>query len=157
MKRLACLVILAGCGSDPADVTGHYTVNVTDEANGCNLSNFTQGQSSTNIPVDVTQDGGDVTLTLTGAVGDYVNLVLGSNVFSGTVDGSHVAATLFGTRSQTMNGCAFTYNAELDGDLAGDTMTGSISYTPKTNGSPDCASIEGCTSTQNFNGTRPPK
>jgi hypothetical protein len=156
MKRLACLVILASCGS-PADVAGTYTISVTDEDNGCNLMGFTQGQSTSNISTTISQDNDKVTIMVTGLAGAYLNTVLGSSTFNGSVDGDHLGATLFGTRSATMNGCAFTFNAALDGSLAGDTLTGTISYTPKTNGSPDCASIEGCHSTQNFNGTRPPK
>ena len=55
-----------------------------------------------------------------------------------------------------MSNCTYTYNADLGGKLSGDAISGTIDYTPKTNGSPDCSSIEGCTSTQNFSGTRPP-
>ena len=151
------LVLATGCTSAPADVAGAYTINVTDEANGCNLMNFNMGDTSSNIPVTISQDGGSMTATITGAVGTYVTAVLGSAVFSGSVDGTAISATLFGTRSATMGGCSYTYNAELAGDLTADTLTGTITYTPKTNGSPDCSTIEGCTSVQNFNGTRPPK
>ncbi len=151
------MVAAVGCSSNPVDVSGTYTIAVTDEANGCNLMNFNQGDSSSNIPVVVTQTGSTMDAKITGGVGAYVTAVLGSSDFSGGVDGSTLNATLFGTRSSTSGGCSYTFNAILDGDLAGDALTGTITYTPKTNGSPDCSSIEGCTSVQNFNGTRPPK
>ena len=159
MNRLvcACIAVAAvGCSSDPVDVSGAYTISVTDEANGCNLMNFNQGDSSSNIPAAVTQTGSTTAVKITGLVGAYLTAVLGSAEFQGTVDGSSISATLFGTRSSTSGGCAYTYDALLEGDLAGDALTGTITYTPKTNGSPDCSSIEGCKSVQNFNGTRPP-
>ena len=157
MKRLCSLVILASCGSSPADVSGDYTINVTDEDNGCNLQNFNQGSSTSNISTTITQDSDSVTVTVMGVAGAYLNTILGSSAFDGSVDGEHINATLFGKTSGTMGGCEFTYDATIDGDLAADTLTGTITYTPKTNGSPDCSPIEGCHSTQNFNGTRPPK
>ena len=159
MNRVAYVLLLGvlGCSSTPADVSGDYTMAVTDEANGCNLQNWTMGDSSTGIPVTITQDTKNVTINITGATGAYVAVILGTSMFMGTVDGDNVSATLFGTRSATMGGCAYTYNADLEASLNVDELSGTIAYTPQTNGSPDCSTIMGCSSTQNFNGTRAPQ
>lgn len=129
---------------------------VTNRDNGCNFANWTEGDQATGIGVQIAQDGSDVNATITGATGAYLSLVLGSNVFTGDVDGDDLTLTLFGTRSATSGNCTFTYNAELSGDVNGDTMTGRIDYTAKGNGNPDCAPIDGCVTFQEFNGTRPP-
>jgi hypothetical protein len=78
-------------------------------------------------------------------------------MFMGTVDGDNISATLYGTTSATMGGCEYTYNGDLEGNLNVDELTGSITYTPATNGSPDCSTIDGCKSVENFNGTRAPQ
>lgn len=163
MKRLAFALLAcagglftASCGS-PADVAGDYTISVTNEDNGCNLQNFTEGASSSNIPATIDQANSDVHITVTGLVGDYLDAVLGSNEWDGDISGDSIHATLFGTRSATMNGCSFTFNAEMDANVDGDAITGTIAYTPNTNDSPDCDPIKDCESTQDFNGTRPPQ
>ena len=84
--------------------------------------------------------------------------MLGSEHVQGTVDGDNVSATLFGTTHATMGDCAYTYNADLSAIAQRATqLTGTIAYTPMTNGSPDCSTIMGCSSTQDFNGTRAPQ
>lgn len=159
MRTLACALAaaaLAACSSSPANVAGDYTVAVTNRDNGCNLANWTVGSSASNIGVTITQSGADAQATVNGLTGAYVSAALGSNVFVGTVDGDHLSLTLFGTRSQTMGNCTFTYNADLAADLNVDALTGTIDYTAKGNNNPDCATITGCVSRQDFNGTRPP-
>ena len=148
---------LAGCSSSPANVAGSYSVNVTNRDNGCSLQNWTVGAMSSNIPVIITQDGADVTASVTGLTGTYLDVALGSHDFTGTVDGDQLDLTLYGTRSQTMGNCTYTYNAVLSATLDVDTLTGQIQYQAKTNGNPDCGALEGCASVQDFNGARPPQ
>jgi hypothetical protein len=162
MRRLplastALVLTLAACSSSPADVAGSYSVNVTSRDNGCSLQNWTVGQMSSNIPVTITQDGSDVTASVTGLTGTYLDVVLGSHDFTGTIDGNDLDLTLYGTRSGTMGNCTYTYNAVLTGTLDVDTLTGQIQYQAKTNGNPDCGTLEGCASVQDFNGARPPQ
>lgn len=152
----ALFALTAACSSSPANVAGDYTIAVTNRDNGCNLANWTVGSSAQNIGVTITQSGSDAMATVNGVTGGYLNLALGSNVFSGTVDADHLSLTLFGTRSQTSGNCTFTYNAVIGADLNVDALTGTIDYTAKGNGNPDCATIDGCVSRQDFNGTRPP-
>nr|HEX4314179.1 hypothetical protein [Kofleriaceae bacterium] len=152
----AAACVLAACSS-PANVAGNYTVDLTDEANGCNLSNFTQGQSTSGVSVSITQKDSDVTVAVTGVAGAYLMTVLGSSTFDGSVSGDGFDAKLIGTTAGHSSNCTFTFDADLHGDLAKDSISGTIDYTPQTNGSPDCSTIMGCTSTQNFSGTRPPQ
>ncbi|HEU0029592.1 MAG TPA: hypothetical protein VFQ53_03090 [Kofleriaceae bacterium] len=97
-----------------------------------------------------------MTASIEGVAGLFLDAAFGGHVYTGDVDGNDVSLELFGTRSQTMNSCSFTYNSVIDATSSGDTLTGRIEYRAATNGSPDCAAIEGCVSFQDFNGTRPP-
>jgi len=154
---IALIAALAGCSDDlPVDVAGTYAMNITNGDNGCELQNWTEGESSTGIPVVVVQNGADATARIDGVVGAYVELVLGSREFDGRVSGNAFDAELFGTRQGTQGGCAFTMNAELDSSLARDTLTGTISYIPKTNDHPDCGLLQTCRSVQMMNGLRAP-
>lgn len=152
------LVPLTACGNDPAMVAGQYSVAVTNRDNGCNLANWTVGAMSSNIPVDITQNGVMASATVTGIVGVAVSAALGSNVFTGDVDGNDLNLTLYGTVSHTAGNCTYTYNAVINATLSGDILQGTIDYKAKTNGNPDCTSmnITNCNSRQDFNGTRPP-
>jgi hypothetical protein len=156
MKRWSCVLVLcAACGSD-ADVAGNFTIALTNRDNGCNLNNWTVGDQSSGIPVTITQDGGTATADVGGGAGLVLDLALGAHVYTGDVDGNDLSLELFGTRGQTAGSCAFTYNSAIDGSISGDTLSGRIEYRAATNGSPECGTIEGCVSFQEFNGTRPP-
>lgn len=150
---------VAACGSDdPADVAGNYTVAVTNRDNGCNFPNYTVGDTSSGIPVMITQEGEDVTATVMGLTGAGLNLGLGSNMFTGKVDDENLNLDLFGTRPQMQNTCTYTFNAKILANVEGDTLEGRVEYRAATTtpSNPDCASIQGCLTFQEFNGTRPP-
>jgi hypothetical protein len=160
MRRVSALFLLAAiasCGSDPADVAGNYSTAVTNRENGCNFDNYTEGESSSNIPVVITQEGEDATATVGGVAGGVLDFWLGSRAFAGTVDGNNVDLTLFGENSFNDGNCSFTFNAELTAEVDGDVITGNIRYRAATNNNPDCSAIEGCVTRQEFNGTRPPQ
>jgi phage-related protein len=157
MRCLPLLIVVAACSSSPANVAGTYSVAVTNRDNGCNLMNWTVGNSAANIGVTITQNGTQAIATVNGLVGGYLDVVLGSHELSGTVDGDHLSLTLFGTRTSSSGNCTWTYNANLEADLNGDILQGTIDYRPKTNGNPDCTQmLATCSSRQDFNGTRPP-
>jgi len=157
MRCLPLVFLIAACSSTPANVGGNYTVAVTNRDNGCNLMNWTVGNSATNIGVTVTQNGTQAVASVNGLVGGYLDVVLGAHDFTGTVDGDHLSLTLFGTRTSNSGNCTWTYNADLEAELNGDILTGTIDYRPKTNGNPDCTEMQNtCSSRQDFNGTRPP-
>lgn len=147
---------MVGCSSEPADVAGSFSIALTNGANGCEFDNWTEGDTAQNIPLTVTQEGENATATVGGAAAVTLNLVLGSNVYQGTVDGDHLRLEIFGTPSANEGNCTFTINSTIDADLSGDVLTGTIDYTKATNGNPDCGQSQGCVTRQNFNGTRPP-
>ncbi len=161
MRNLLAFTLLLGAcgGGDPADVAGDYTVSLTSRENGCGFANWTEGDTATGIPVVITQDAeepSNATAVVNGAAGLYLDVVLGSRTYTGEVDGSSMHLTLFGTNSATQGNCTYTVNSEIDATLDGDVLEGDILYHTSTNSSPDCGTLEGCESRQEFNGTRPP-
>lgn len=157
LLALGVIATLAGCSDDPpADVAGMYAMNITNGDNGCELDNWVEGESSTGIPVNVVQNGSTATATIEGGVGVYLDVVFGNRTFDGKVTGNAFDAELFGIRQGTQGNCSFTFNAQLDSSLTGDTLTGTISYVPKTNDHPDCGLLQTCRSIQNMNGLRAP-
>jgi hypothetical protein len=156
MKRfLGIAAILAGCGSDPVDAEGTYSVAVTNRDNGCSFANWTIGESAANIQVVITQQDDNASATVTGVTGGVLNLWLGSNVFAGKVNGNQLDLLLTGTRAQTTGNCTWTVNGEIDARLNGDTLVGRINYVGASNDASDCTPIEGCVTYQDLNGTRP--
>lgn len=156
---IALLLVLgsvAACG-DPADLTGTYTVSVTNRENGCMLDNWTEGNQASNIGVVITQEDDEARADVEGGTGAILDLWLGSSVFTGPVDGDDFVLTIFGESSFTEGNCSYTFNAELDGSIEGDFISGDIRYIAKTNNNPDCATLEGCVTRQSFNGSRPPE
>lgn len=150
------LVLLVACGSD-VDAAGDYSINVTNRENGCGFDNWTEGETATGIPLTITQSDSEITGEVGGGAGVFLGLVLGSNIFEGSVSGDELDMTLFGSTSASDGNCTFTVNAVFAGELDGDVLTGEIRYTAATNDNPDCVDIEGCASRQELNGTRPPQ
>jgi len=161
MNRLVLLgfgITVAACGSDaPAGVAGTFTVGVTNRTNGCNFANWTVGTMNSGISVSITQAGSTASANITGATGTYFDVVFGTSVFAGSVDGDNLDLKLMGTHSQTSGNCTYTYDGEIVATANGDTLTGKINYTPATNGHTDCMAIEGCVTYQDFTGSRPPQ
>ena len=157
MKRLILLaVMVSGCGGDPVDAEGTYTVSVTNRDNGCNFQNWTIDNSAAGIQVVINQEGSDVNADVMGATRVYLDLILGGHVFEGTVDGDELDMAIQGTQTFTTGNCVdHTIDARLLTTLDGDVLTGRISYTIVGTGS-SCAPYDGCNSYQDMNGTRPP-
>jgi hypothetical protein len=160
MRVLVALlfVTLAGgaCGSSTLDASGTYTMSITDEDNGCGFQGWTTGAVATDIPLIVTQTGANVSAQISGAVGSYVQLLLGVNTFTGDIGGDELNLTLTSTNAAHQGNCAYFVNGDVVGKLTGDALQGTIVYTTTTNKSPDCGAVEGCHSTQAFSGNRPP-
>jgi hypothetical protein len=155
----ASVTLLAvGCGSGtPADVEGHYSFVVTSRENECNFPGWTTGEVSSPFNVTVNQQDESVSANVEGAVGGFLALWLGTNVYTGTIDGDDLQLQLLGTNEQTMGSCAFTYNSRIIGAADDDTLTGRVEYSADGDGDAACASIDGCISYQDFNGIRPPE
>lgn len=161
-RLVSVLVLLASaCGSDKfvgaTDVSGAYSGPVTNGANSCPGA-WVTGQSS-DANVNVVQTNADVSVQVQGAAGLLLQLGFGTNAFTGSVTGNHIDALIIGSAQAMAGGCTYTFNGNLTADLAGDTLTGSIAYTPKTNGNADCnaMSVTGCSRSQSFTMTRAAK
>jgi hypothetical protein len=152
-------MLLAGCTSDaPVDVAGSYTIASTNGANGCQFpGNWTPGATSTGIPLAVSQQGSDFNATLGGATGLFVDLWLGTHIFIGTVSGTNLHAGLVGTRQQMPGQCVYHVNGTMDGNVIGDTMTGTLDLTAVIETAAADCPPQDCHSTIAFNGTRPPQ
>jgi hypothetical protein len=160
-------VSLAGCGdnsdgaaplpSEPEDVAGNYTVDLIYGDNGCDLQPWDEGAAVEGVELELTQDDRELTGEVTDADTALVlTLALGSAEFEGSVIGSHFTLTNEGTVSGTEGDCAFTRTATIRGQIDGDAVEGTVTYTYETNGDSSCGDRETCESVQQFNGTRPP-
>lgn len=159
MRRTAfILALLAGaCGSDtPANLAGTYTLALTVQKNECDILTNVVGTSSTGVTVVVTQDGSNVTAKVQGVPGLGLGLATGSDTFTGKVSGNSLDLSIVGNVPGSSGNCAFTRNAHLAGTVAGDLLTGSVTYTFATNKNPDCGTRDTCQDVQVLNGTRPP-
>lgn len=154
------LSILTGAlcfGCAPADVAGSYSINVANGPNRCGTDGWDEDGTASAIPVEVTQDGDQVTLTVGGLVGPILNVVVGGNQFAGQVSGSRITAALVGDNTARRGDCVYTTTVDLDATVTGDVIQGELLWRPVTNGHADCGSLETCEGNkQSFNGTRPP-
>jgi hypothetical protein len=154
---LAALALLAlpSCSSTPVNAAGSWAVNVTNGANGCSLDNWTAGETTSAVPLQITQSGSVVTAVVGGATGTVADLVFGTRTFNGSVNGNDLDARLVG-RAGSMGGCAFTPVIDLSAQISGDTMMGTLVWSYDTNSNPDCGMMATCESIQAMNGSRPP-
>jgi hypothetical protein len=124
IRTLACsLILFAACGGD-ADVAGNYTIAVTNTDNGCMFDTFTVGETNTAIPLVITQSESSLSAEIGGLAGAAFNVVFGSDMLSGEVDGEDVELRVFGTPSATEGGCTRTANATASGTIDGDFLSG---------------------------------
>lgn len=153
-------VFCAACGSGaPTNFAGTYTVTVIDGTNDCQFNDWKQGNASTNITATITQDVGTAQLVFPSStlLGTFLILYLGSNSFSGTVTGDNFTANLLGTKSTTVQGtnCTYAVNMHLEVTLdSQNNLSGTLTYTPSTNGDPSCGVLNTCTNSQTVTGAR---
>ncbi len=154
MRAFAALILILGvlpsCSDDPPpDIAGSYAVDVQSGPDGCMLEGFTEGAST----FDLTQDAEDPSLVsadINGAIAPFLGLDLGGTEFSGTLDGSSLTLTRTGTQRQTV-GCVWRVNGAIDAVIAGDVLSGDITYTGVImTETADCPFEDDCTSTQSF-------
>jgi len=152
----ATVLALMACGDgDPADVSGTYTVTITNGDNGCMTDGWTDGESTEGIRVTVTQTDGEVAAVVEGLVGTYLTAVLGSNRFQGRAVGNRLDLTLIGTNEAMIPSCRFTTDAFLNARVDGQFIEGTITYEPSTDGAAGCGLLDSCSNEQTLVGTRP--
>jgi hypothetical protein len=157
---LGALAASVGCGDDEnddftADVSGDYTVALTNADNGCAFEQWERGDTTTGIGLSIEQQGRKLDASVDGVSSFVLGLVLGTAEFEGEARGLSFTMTAYGTIPRREGNCSFTINAEVEGELDGDSISGTITYAPATNDNPDCAEVR-CSSVQNFSGSRPP-
>jgi hypothetical protein len=156
MKRSWLLGLLVACGGGgDANVAGNYTMAITNRDNGCNFNGYMVGAQNT-VGVNITQTDSKLSATVTGGGGFLLALVVGSNIYTGSVDGNDVDLEIIGDIAMNSGNCAFTYNSEIHATADNNSMSGRIEYRAVTNNNSDCAAISGCLTFQEFAGSRPP-
>lgn len=107
--------------------------------------------------VVLSENDGDVQLAGEGGYGLYMDIVFGTRVLAGdaTADGSFDAA-LVGRLRSSLGDCEWNTRADVSGRVIDDELTGVVTYTPITNGHPDCVAyrVEDCSTEQTFTGVR---
>ena len=144
-------------GAEPADVAGTYNVSITNRENTCGFADWAEGAETTDVGFTINQNGKTVTGTVDGATGLWVEFLVGSRTFSGTVDGNMVHAEIIGTKQHSQGLCSYTVLVVMDSELVGNALQGEVVYTAKTNGNANCGVLETCHARQEFSGSRPPK
>jgi hypothetical protein len=155
LLAIAVLSVCA-CGSTTVDVSGTYSGPVTNGANSCPGA-WVTGQSS-DADVTIAQNGMNVSIQVQGAAGLLLQLGFGTNAFTGSVSANHISAAIIGSVQSTAGGCQYTFDGNLSANISGNTLSGTITYTPKTNGHADCGTmnVNGCSRVQSFTMTRVP-
>jgi hypothetical protein len=149
----------AACSSESftesrLDVTGSYVVTLVPRDNGCDLSGVEIGKPSTGIEIGFIQNGQAVTGDVSGIAGALLTGLIGTAQFTGTLQGDQLDVVAYGTRSFTEAECAYNLIATVKARVDGNALTGTLTYTTKTNGSPGCGALETCASTSEFVATR---
>ena len=141
-------------GEPPADVAGEYVVSLTNGASNCTTVNWMEGQMTTGVMFTIRQDGSAVTAEAGGDAAVYFVLLTGSNKFAGTVHGNAFTLIDHGPTVSQSGNCSYTLDAIVEGTLEGDTITGTLTYSPVVGDDPDCAQYA-CAAVQDYTGVRP--
>jgi hypothetical protein len=140
----------------PEDVSGTYSVSITNGANGCGFADWIEGASNQNIPLVITQEGEQLAGRVEGIPGALLALLHGTNEYAGRVEGRTITLFIDGTVQGFQGNCNYTWSNDVSATLEGDYLSGSLVYSRAHNGNPDCAALE-CETIQLLNGVRPPK
>lgn len=146
----------SGGGGADATVEGVYTIHVTNGENSCTtVMDWVEGTTARDIPLTITQTGSALHGEVGGGVGLYLALLLGKAQGDGEVSGNDFTITIYGDKPYTEGNCMFSLNAVLEGTLAGDAISGTVTYRPAISTNPDCEPYD-CEAEQAFTGSRPP-
>jgi hypothetical protein len=167
------LVATSGCGGDtssgtggsggtapaetPADIAGDYTVALTNHENTCpDVPDTWEGGMTEGVPFSIEQHGVKLTAETMGPSALAFIVRTGTNAFAGEIHDSHFVLTDHGTKEDMYGDCTYTLDVIVEGDLDGDTITGTVTYEPVISDSPACEDYD-CAAVQGFAGARPPK
>jgi len=154
MSVVAC----GGSSSSPGpsvNATGSYMGTVTTQGSTCPGTTLNQGEPSPLQATATQTDTGNITLQIEGALGTLLELFgFGTRIITGTVSGNHIDAVLVGMTTVTENGCTHKWQGNLSADVNGNTIAGTMVYTPQ-NMTGDCSLFMGCSRQQTFTMSRP--
>jgi hypothetical protein len=134
-------------------------MNMTLEKKECAVLPANVGESTTDVPLIITQDPANpakITAQVKGAAVILLSLFFGTDTFNGTVTGTDLDFIMKGTVASTEGGCTFTRDAHLVATLEKDTLVGTMTYTYVTNKAADCGIKDTCQDVALFNASRPP-
>ncbi len=145
----------------PSDVSGDYTVTLTNLSNSCVKETDWMADATTDgVRYDIRQDGESITAEAQGNAAVYFVLLTGSNDFSGAVHGNSFKLTDVGPNVKTDQSCSYTLNAVVSGTIDGDTIAGKVTYRPVISADPSCnpdCEPYVCQAEQEYVGTRAPR
>jgi hypothetical protein len=142
--------------STTANISGEYSVTLTNESNACMFTSWTNGATTQDVHVTFAQSGTTATATVDGVAAAVFDLVLGTATFQGSVQGDSFTLTAIGSNSAKDGMCAYTLKSTMQGSISGATIQGTVTYTETTNGSPDCGYRSTCSSVESFAGVTAP-
>jgi len=141
-------------GQAPApSIDGDYRVVLTEDTNGCNFTDTTEGDTS-EADVSIRQDGDDVSIVAKDFAAVGILLLLGTTEWNGVLLGDQLVAVAQGTLVTNQVDCSYTYLSLIDGvvDEEG-VLHGTVAYRPKLPDEPACDAYA-CETTQTFVATR---
>ena len=164
---MASALVLGGCSSDdapapavetPADIAGDYLVDLVSLDNDCETMsmNWMEGGVAEDVPFSIAQSGVHISAETMGGAAIAFLALTGSISFEGEIHASHFLLVNTGTRVYDFGDCSYTINATVEGDLDGDTITGTLVYSPVIGNNPACEAYS-CRAEQSFTGARPAK
>jgi hypothetical protein len=150
-----------GSDAPPSDVSGDYTVTLTNLSNTCATeTDWIPDAVTDGVRYDIRQDGASITAEAQGNAAVYFIVLTGSNTFSGAVRGSSFKLTDVGPNVKMDQTCTYTINAVVSGTIDGDTIAGKVTYEPVISAdpacNPDCEPYV-CRAEQAYVGTRAPR
>jgi hypothetical protein len=119
---------LGACSDTPANVAGTYAVTLTDGSDGCQVFEGQLPMAQSTITVAITQTGSQIQADVEGDGEPQLMALVGTHVFTGTVDGDTLQLAITGAFTRTIEGCNYKLDAVIAAAVDGARFSGSLSY-----------------------------
>jgi len=103
----------------------------------------------------IRQNGTELTAEADGDAALSLVLLTGTNLFDGSIHGDNFTLTAMGPTVFQAGSCNYTVDAIVEGTIDGDTIEGTLTYSPVIGSDPSCAQYA-CSAVQAYTGVRPP-
>jgi hypothetical protein len=124
----AAIALAAACSSAPANVAGTYSASITQGSDGCQVATVMEGTVTPGTIMTITQSGGDLQLAATGALQGTLDQIVGTYVFSGSIDGNSLQLAINGAHTRSVDGCVFDLDAVITASAGGNQLSGALAY-----------------------------